>query len=102
MPRMRLVCWPSSDGVDDDGVVCAVCGASGSSFDSVASSMEDELVDVDEASSKRIVLSVLCASAGRVGSERCACAAPQKRHSDRNILTEHGERDSFVVIGLIV
>jgi len=56
---------------------------------------------VDDAASKLIVLSVLCASAGRIGSEGCACAAPQKRHSDRNILTEYEERDSFIFIGLI-
>ena len=56
---------------------------------------------MDDAASKLIVLSVLCASAGRIGSEGCACAAPQKRHSDRNILTEYEERDSFIFIGLI-
>ena len=58
--------------------------------------MEDELVGVDKAASKLIVLSMLCASAGRGGIERRACAAPQKRYSGRNIFTERGEGDSFI------
>ena len=53
--------------------------------------------------SKLIVLeSVMCFLLVRVGSECCACAAPQKRHSDRNIFTERREGDSFIFIGLIV
>ena len=56
---------------------------------------------MDELASKLIVLSLLFDAAGRVWGGSWACAAPQKRHSDRNILTEHGERDSFIFIGSI-
>jgi len=50
--------------------------------------LEDEVSGVDPLASMLTLLIEPCTSVGRLAVKIWACEAPQKRHSDRNILIE--------------